>query len=181
VSGRVIEDASGDGRVVGFDAVEERMVEAMAQFDMLNPERRQRMATDGPWGRIVPDFAEMVAAEELAPGAAAEILRAMASRSRNLTSAEVARMEATLAWLDHVPAKGELRRIVGAVLRQMAQGGSQVDWGRVGRAIGSRSSRDALRKSYDRAMQRVVKALEAAEKRAGTLSRPGVHPEKRMW
>lgn len=160
--------------VISFVEVEERLVEAMMQFEMLNPERGSSMAKDGPWSRIVPDFAALVAGEELDPGAAMEALRSMAARPRNLSAAEVARMEATLAWLDHVPARGEMRRIVGAVLREIGKGGSQVDWGRVARSIGTRSSRDAIRMSYSRAITRVTQRVNAAQKRAGMLSSPGV-------
>lgn len=169
--------ASVGGRVGKWtaDAVERALISAMEGFLALNPDRRRRIAADGPWGRIIPTWADRVAAEEVGT---AEMDRAarriMMARRRTFTAAEVTAMEAVLGWVELVPSSLERRRVIGAVLVEKVTGGAMVDWSRVQRMLGTNRSRDGMRVSYNRSINRIAKALNAAGKLPGHRSSPGI-------
>lgn len=175
----IVPDASIGGRVGlwSADRVERALLSAMEGFLALNPDRRRRLATDGPWGRIIPTWADRLAAEEVGAAEADRAARrVMMARRRTFSAAEVSAIEAVLAWVELVPATLERRRVVGAVLVAKVTGGAMVDWASVQRMIGTNRSRDGMRVSYRRSLKRIANALNAAEKRAGVVSSPGIIP-----
>lgn len=147
-----------------FDAVEERLVEAMGFLDRM-PQRfgKRTIAGDGPWGQIVRDIWGDGVAFDVAM-AQAEEARAEALRNRAaLTPAEVDRMNEALEWVtQHVPAKGRrdpLRRVVGVTVALMAREGGRADWIEIRRRGRFVSMPDALRKSYGRAIFGIAQRL----------------------
>ena len=152
---------------LSFDAVEARLVEAVGFLDRM-PQRdghRRITASDGPWGMILPEaWGQSVGGEGVSFEVAlmqAEDARVAALRQRCvLTSAEVDRMNQALEWVTlHVPARGELRRIVGSTLARLAREGGRADWIEIRRRGRFKSSTEALRKSYSRAIGRIAARL----------------------
>lgn len=146
-----------------FAAVEERLIEAIGFLDRL-PERslRRSVAGDGPWGQIVRDrLVDWVDMEELAEAR---------GRDRSaLTTVEVDRMNETLEWVTrHVPARGELRRLVGMVTTIAAREGGRTDWLEVRRRGSFKQSKDALRMLYSRSVGRIAERLNVEARRTFT-------------
>ena len=141
-----------DGSIWTFAAVEERLVEAWDFLQRLPMGGGSSFAKDGPWSQIMRDpLVDYVDRDEI---------REREARGRGgLRSIEVDRMNEALGWIDLVPAKGTLRRIVGVVIEQLARGGSQVDWREVKRRAADKNSPDALRKSYARCIATIAAAL----------------------
>lgn len=135
-----------------FEGVEERMVEAIQFLDRVSGGRGSAYAGDGPWGQIMKDRS--------VDYVDVDALRERGAKPRGgLTSDEVDRMNETLDWSRFVPERGEHRKIVGVVLQQLANGGSQVRWADVKQRLRSRQSTEVLRKGYSRSITRIASRL----------------------
>lgn len=155
-------------RVWTFDLVEARLVEAMGLLDRLPRGGPAPLrAADGPWDLVQPD--------EWGRGLGfIEALAMMAERREDaartprtaLSIAEVGRMEEALDWVArYVPAKRELRRVVGAAAAMLARGetiGGRVCWRELKARGRFANSPDALRMSYSRAIGTIAKGLDRA-------------------
>lgn len=136
-----------------FEGVQARLVEAMEYLDRVTPSGHDPYAKDGPWRLIRPEWGDYVDRDAR---------RETLARERGgLRAAQVDRMEATLAWITWVPARGEARRLVGTVLIQLVNGGSQPRWAEVKRVMRSRQSAEMLRKTYAAAIGRIASKLNA--------------------
>lgn len=137
-----------------FEGVQERLIEAMGFLDRVTPSGHNPYASDGPWSQIVKDrLVDYVDVDEL---------RERGAKARGgLNAAEVDRMEETLDWIRIVPAKGQLRRLVGVVILQLLNGGSQPRWADVKASMRSKDSPDALRKGYSRSITRIAERLNS--------------------
>lgn len=135
-----------------FEMVEERLVEAVEFLDRVVANGRFPFAKDGPWSQVMRD--------RLVDYVDVDDLRERGARVRGgLRAAEVDRMEETLNWIRFVPARANLRRLVGCVAIYRSQGGSQVDWLEVKRRMATGDSPDALRMAYSRCIQRICQRL----------------------
>jgi hypothetical protein len=143
-------------------AVQERLVEAFEFLDRHVPSGRYPFAGDGPWSLVVRDnrAAAQVdgeVADYVEPESDREVKRRV-----GLRSAEVDRMEATLAWGAYLDeARGD-RRLVGMVCIAIANEGGQIDWQAVKRKLASPRSPNALRMRYNRAISTICRALTKA-------------------
>ncbi len=139
-----------------FEAVQERLIEAMGFLDRVSGGGRNPYASDGPWSQIVKD--------RLVDYVDVDDLRERGAKPRGgLNAEEVDRMEATLDWIRFVPARGNLRRLVGAVILQLLNGGSQPRWPDVKARLRSADSPEALRKGYARSICRIAERLNAGK------------------
>jgi hypothetical protein len=145
------------GTIWTFDAVEERLVEAMSCLWRLPDRERGWLgtATMSLWRQVKREWGDYVDSSE-------------EPRKPGLTRREVADMEEALGWLGHVPA-GDSRKIVGVALRYLARGESRVPWVDVLARAGGKGSgwtTDGLRMRYSRAITMICNRLNAAEIRA---------------
>lgn len=137
-----------------FDAVQERMIEAITFLDRVSGGGAIPYAKDGPW--------HLIRRDRLVDYVDVDALREQGARVRGgLNVDEVGRMEEALEWIRYVPARGEHRRIVGVVLQMLATNGSQVRWEDVQRRLRSKQSVEVLRKSYGRAITLIATRLNA--------------------
>lgn len=139
-----------------FALVEERLVEAWRFLQRL-PDREAgwlRTNVMSLWREVVPDRLERF---EEAP------------RPRmGLRTAEVDRMNDTLAWLDHTrPAD---RKLIGLALRFLATEQASVEWVRIKRDLGWDGTPDALRMRYSRAITRIAHVLNGTDLRRAHVS-----------
>jgi len=145
-----------------FDAVEAQLVEAMGYLHRMPDRHRQRRmtASDGPWGLILPEAWGGEVGFDVAIMQIEEARERMARERPPLTTAQVDRMNLTLEWVAaHVPARGELRRIVGVTIGYLAREGGRADWIEIRRRGGFRTSPDTLRKTYSRAIAMIAARL----------------------
>ncbi len=150
-----------------FDAVQERLIEAMGFLDRVTPSGYNPYAGDGPWSQIVRD--------RLVDYVDVDDLRERGAKERGgLRAAEVDRMTVTLDWIGYVPAKGNLRKLVGVVILQLLNGGSQPRWADVKAQLRSRQSTEVLRKSYGKAILTIAERLNANHFSGSTASSPTI-------
>lgn len=139
-----------------FEAVQERLIEAMGFLDRVSGGGRNPYASDGPWSQIVRD--------RLVDYVDVDALREQGARPRGgLNAGEVDRMEEALDWIKHVPVRGAHRKLVGVVVQQLLNGGSQVRWDEVKLRLRSKDSPEALRKGYSRSITRIAERLNGGK------------------
>jgi hypothetical protein len=148
-----------------FDAVEERLIEAMRLWWRSPGGGKWPFAADAPWhlmtrktrieagefkGREMQLRMQAEDAEEAKRWEGRE-------RSGPLTRDDVARRDEATEWLGMVP--GRDRRLVILVLLQRASGRTNVDWARVKLQLSAEIERKGLYRRYSRAISGVVKRL----------------------
>lgn len=136
-----------------FELVQERMIEAMGFLDRVTPSGYNPYATDGPWSQIRKEWSDYVDRDERR--------EALARERGGLRSAQVDRMEETLRWIELVKAKPGLRKLVGVVLLQLLNGGSQPRWADVRKTLRTKQSAEVLRKTYSAAITTIAEKLNA--------------------
>ena len=155
-SGAGREDADG-GIWWTFALVQERLVEAWAfQRAMPHPLARKVMASDGPWGSVIRDRADM-AEQSLAGHELVTIGR------RTLRPDEVDRMDEALAWVRYVrPADARLLTIA---IADLERSGHRIAWSDIAPRCGLRNKMggmlapEALQMRYRRAIADIARAL----------------------
>lgn len=150
----MIEDQNQEETWWTFEMVQERLVEAFGFLDRVTPSGHNPYAGDGPWSQIVRDW-------RVDYGDRAAVVEDGARDRGGLNSVEVDRMEATLGWIKFIPARGNLRRLMGVVILQLLNGGSQPRWADVRRSLKTKQSNDVLRHSYSAAICRIAEKLNA--------------------
>lgn len=140
-----------------FALVQERLVEAWAfQRAMPHPLARKVMASDGPWGLVIRDRADM-AEQQLAGHEMVTIGR------QTLRPEEVDRMDEALGWVRHVrPADV---RLLSLAIAALERSGHRIAWeeiaprcrlrNKMGRPLGP----EALQMRYRRAIANIAAAL----------------------
>lgn len=149
-----------------FEAVQERMVEAMLLWKRspangLGPSSGSGYATDAPWQLLTK--VTRASAGDLA---LMEMWRIEQDEARlnpevrlPLSRADMRRRDEASEWLAHVPERD--RRLVVLALLSLASGAKGVPWLRLRRALGVQFGAHGLRKRYDRALAGVAQALNA--------------------
>lgn len=149
-----------------FDAVEDRLIEAM-RFAWRDQSGTWPFASDGPWHLM-----RAVAGDYDARGG--DLADAAPMPRLPLTRAERARMDETVRWLSFLPeqaATGRPRmgggcdaRLVILATRKLAahrgEGRGQVRWSLLLRPMGLRKGAGALAKRYTRAISAIAIELE---------------------
>lgn len=147
-----------------FEMVQDRMVEAMAFLDRVTPSGYNPYAQDGPWSQIRPEWGDYIDRDAR---------RETLSRERGgLRAPEVDRMDEALAWIEMVRPKPGVRKLVGVVLLQLVNGGSQPRWVDVRATLRSAQSTEVLRKTYSAAITRIAERLNAKHFNGYTPSTP---------
>ena len=172
LAGRVVAEASDLGRVAiwAFADVEDALVEAVRMLWRLPGEGRMPFATDAPWHLITREARHeaggLANIEAWRVEQEVERMRDERNRARTgpLTSEEVTCMEATLAWLEHVPERD--RKLVVLALQQLASGAARVRWsvvraGLVFSGVAEQVGDRALGMRYMRALQGLARRLSA--------------------
>jgi hypothetical protein len=151
------------GAIWTFDAVEERLVEAMQVLRRMPDRERGFLSSGGRaiWPQIVHTLEEILSAApddgSIRPG---PVMRR-----------EQADMEEALEWLGYVK-EGPARTIVGLALGQLASGSSRVSWNVVWAIMerrgmtaepGLKLTPDSLRMRYGRALNAICEKLNRAK------------------
>lgn len=140
-----------------FDAVEERLIEAMRFWWRSPGGGSWPFAGDGPW-HLVTRLARAGSADEVWRIEHDE-LKAADRRPVQLplTRDDIARRDEASEWLAHVPPAD--RELVVAALVHLAAGAKPVPWTRLKHRLGIRFGADGLRKRYSRAVAGIAAAL----------------------
>ena len=151
-----------------FDAVQERLVEAMRLWHRSPGGGRWPFASDAPW-HLMTRAARIECAGyregrekqlHLQAEDAEEAKRWEGSDARGpLSRDDVARRDEATEWLSIIPARD--RRLVILALTQLAKGAKQVAWVRLKPLLGVEFGADGLRMRYSRAVSGIAKALNA--------------------
>lgn len=158
-TGRIGADGSDHGRFWTFEAVQERLIDAMLLWRRAPDRERGWLTVRAYWPEMrrhnhFGDYSD----EEALP------------RPLPLTRAEVAEMNAVGEWLAFVPERD--RRLVALAVSKLENGASQVPWLALRKAMGVTFGAHGLRKRYSRALTAIAMALNMAENQAGMLSTP---------
>lgn len=161
-AGRVDEGLSNAGRADfwTFDAVEERLIEAMRLWWRSPGGGRWPFAGDGPWNLMTRETraqAGAMAMMELWKIEQEERRLGGGERPPPLTRADMARRDEASEWLAFVPSAD--RELVVHALVQLAAGAKAVPWTKLKHRLGIRFGVHGLRKRYSRAITKVAQAL----------------------
>ncbi|WP_411340324.1 hypothetical protein V6U71_21545 [Sphingopyxis sp. J-6] len=154
----------------GREALEAAMAEAVRLSWMLSDRTGSSpFASDGPWHLMTRDAR---AGDYDARGGDMDDAPAPRDTLSVVDMALIERLGGWLSLLARRPRRGRERAdavsdgaIVAAVMRQYATGRSQVDWGRVLKAVGLDRGKGAVEKQYGRAMDWL--SAEVAKGRSG--------------
>lgn len=161
-NGRVGLDASGDGRLLSFDDVQERLVEAIRVVWRQPDRERGWLTVRAYW----PDIQRHTAFGDYDERGGDGVSSDVKLRPAALTRREVADAEEALGWLDMIAP--EDRKLVGLALTALAGGRRQVPWSRLLRPMGKTRGVDGLRRRYERAIGKVCRAVNGGF--------PALHP-----
>lgn len=167
-SGRVETNASGAGRLLSFDDVQERLVEAI-RVTWRQPDRERAWLTVRAYW---PDIQRHTAFGDYDDRGGDGVSSDVRLRPAALTRLEVADAEEALGWLDAVPV--EDRKLIGLAIVALAGGARQVPWSRLLRPMGKARGVDGLRRRYERAIGAVCRRING-----GFPPPPHVNPENR--
>ncbi len=137
-----------------FDAVEERLVEAMGVLMRSGDRERTwlRVESMSLWRQVKPEAADADGDD-----------RALVTCA--LTRAEVMAADEAMGWVASAVATGDTRKVLGLGLTQLARGDrARIEWPVVWRRMGGEASgftTDGLRKRYARAITDVCNMLNA--------------------
>jgi hypothetical protein len=148
---------SGSLTFWSFDAVEERMVEAMELWRRAPDRERGWLHVKAFWPQIRRSGVFQIVAGELDHPEEKPELKPLP-----LTRAEVAAMMEASDWLLHVPERD--RRLVTIALFYQAQG-KQPQWAKIKRRLGIPFGADGLRMRYSRAITQICKSLNGGKAR----------------
>lgn len=154
-----------------FEAVQERLVEAMHLWDRSPGGGRWPFAGDGPWQLItrrVRAAAGGLALMDLWRLEQDERRLGGGERPLPLTRSDIARRDEASEWLGFVPEAD--REIVVLALGCLARGAKHVPWLRLKHRLGIKFGADGLRKRYSRAITDIAEQLNRAENCDGGLS-----------
>lgn len=148
-----------------FEAVQERLVEAMTLWWRMPDRERGWMTIRAFWPEIMRhghfgDGDGMVnhADHDARP------------RPLPLTRDQVAEMEEASEWLRFIPDRD--RKLVALALLHLARGEKRVPWMELRAPLGVQFGADGLRKRYSRAISSIAQALNRAEKLGDRASSP---------
>lgn len=150
-----------------FDAVEERLVEALLLWKRSPGGGRWPFAGDAPWQLMTRrtrieagDFRGREMQLRMQAEDAEETKRREGcDRFGPLSRDEVARRDEASEWLAHVSA--DSRKVVSAAIEQLAGGRENVDWTLVKRRIGAEIGNKGVYRRYTRAIGGIAKRLNA--------------------
>lgn len=148
----VMGDQVGSGGVYDFHAVEAEMVEAMVYWyraPRVGPARVR-----SAWPRDTIDLWADVWGRTMAGGEGEQ------PAPLPLTRAEVADRDRVSDWLTLVP-DDRARRVVALAIAAKAAGAARVPWSRIMKALGVKYGRDGVKKSYERGIDAICRALNA--------------------
>ena len=157
IAGRVRTEASDGGRFVSFDDVGERLVEAW-DFMWRMPDREARYVHASSVSSLYSRF-------QLSRSEAWALCRIDSDdydkdalpKPPPLRSAEVDRMNETLAWVEWVDERD--RKLVGMVLAYLHRGWARPPWRSIAKRMGWGGHPDTLAKRYSRALSRIAMKL----------------------
>lgn len=161
-AGRIAEHHSGNGSdgFWTFEAVRERLVEAMLLWMRSPGGGKWPFAGDGPWQlitRSVRATAGDVSDFELWRMEQDERKLGGGERPLPLTRAEVAVRDETSEWLRFVPERD--RALVVLALTSLARGDKRVPWMRLKARMGVQWGAEGLKMRYRRSIAAIAKAL----------------------
>jgi hypothetical protein len=168
-SGRVTDQ----GEFWTFDAVQERLVEAMRLWWRSPGGGQWPFAGDAPWHLMTRktriEAGEFKGGRELQlrmQAEDAEEAQRWAGRDRTgpLSRDDVAIRDEATEWLTWVA--DDSRKVVVAVLVQRAAGRDSIDWAKVKRAIGAEIGNKGVYRRYTRAISAIAKRLNGAPAQA---------------
>lgn len=154
---------------VGRAALEDEMAEAVRlSWLLVDRTGSSPFAADGPWHLMTRDAR---AGDYDARGGDMDDAPAPRDTLDVTDMAMIERLGGWLSMLARRPRRGQAKvgdvadgAIVAAVMRQRAAGRSQVDWGRVSKAVGRERGKGAVEKQYDRAMDWLAGQVSAKGK-----------------
>lgn len=153
-----------------FDAVKERLIEAMLLWKRSPGGGKWPFAGDAPWQLMTRRTRVLVGIEGGLKGRElqlfmqaedAEETRQWQGRDRPgpLSRDDVARRDEATEWLTWVAE--DSRKVVVAVLAQLARGAQRIDWARVKREIGSEGGNKGVYRRSTRALSGIAERLNA--------------------
>lgn len=158
--GLPVEGASLPAPAWTFDAVQDRLVEAMIVCWRDADRERGWLRVRSLWPEITRDQNEGDSDARGGHGLGIEpVIRPAA-----LTRRDVAEMEEAFGWMDAV--EPDERRIVGLAVAQLARGRREVSWRAMLHPLGLRYGSDGLRMRYGRAIASIAARLNGGNARA---------------
>jgi hypothetical protein len=153
-AGRVDAEASSSGRGAfwTFEAVQDRLIEAMLLWRRAPDRERGWLHVKAYW----PDIRRMPWWMTVS-GEHDELEKEPQLRPLPLTRADVAAMNEAGDWLALVPERD--RKLVALAVSALASGAKQVPWMELKRAMGVEFGAHGLRKRYSRALAGICTAL----------------------
>lgn len=156
-AGRVAAEGSGVGRMMSFEEVQDRLVEAVRVTWRMPDRERAWLTVRAYWpeAMIVGEAGDHDARG--GEGTSSDVRL----RPASLTRREVDEAEQALAWVAAVP-RDDDRMLIGVVLRHLAAGRGQVEWAALRRDRVRWRSADGLRMRYRRAFAAIVRRANRA-------------------
>lgn len=162
-----VPDVGRDG-YWSFDAIEERLIEAMHLWRRSPGDGRWPFAGDAPWQLMTRKTRVSIGIEGGLKGRElqlhmqaedAEEAKRWEGRERTgpLDRDDVARRDEASEWLRHVSEQD--RKLVVLVLVKRAAGVKRIDWGRIRAQLGSGIENKGLYRRYTRAVSSIVTRL----------------------
>ncbi len=142
----MLDEQSDQYRLLSFDEVEDRLVDALHKLWRMEG-GRWPFASDGPWHLIRKEWWDWDARDE------------KPIRKLPLSRAEMAHMQEALMWLTWVRERD--RRLVVLVVRKLAGGAKRPPWLELLEPMGLKLGADGLRRRYERALAKVVRRINA--------------------
>jgi len=160
-----VEGQSLPGAAWTFEAVQERLVEAMITCWRHPDRERAWQQVRSTWPEVLR---EQMAGDYDARGGEGTSSD-VAIRPAALTRRDVGEMEEAFGWLDGI--EGDERKLIGLALVQLARGGREVQWRRMLHPMGLTHGSDGLRMRYGRALAGIAARLNGGNPR-GFASTP---------
>lgn len=144
-----------EGRLLSFEDVEERLVQAMLVMTRLSDREAGWLRVKACWPDIVREreAGDFDAYGYLGKSSDIEIKPIPATRR------DIAEMEEAFGWV--LAAKEGDRRLIALAISALARGEKRVPWAKLMRPMGLKLGQHGLRKRYERAMHLVTKAANA--------------------
>lgn len=158
----------GRGDFWAFEAVQERLVEAMRLWWRSPGEGHWPFASDAPWHLMTRQTRVTIGIEGGLKGRELQLhMQAEDSEEAKrregrddvgpLTRDDVARRDEASSWLTWIAA--DARKIVVLATTQLAAGRTNIDWSRVKRATGAEIGNKGVYRRYSRAIQTIAQRL----------------------
>jgi len=150
--GRMSSDASSDGRLLSFDDVQERLIEAIRVVWRQPDRERAWLTVRAYW----PDIRRHTAFGDYDDRGGEGSSSDVKLRPAALTRREVGEAEEALSWVAAVK-RDDDRLLIGVALRHLAARGGQIEWATLRRDRSRWRTADGLRMRYRRAFDAIVK------------------------